>query len=150
VTPTDRIAQLEAELERARANERCLSRDLAIARDNLDAERAAHARTQAEAAAMRAASTTLLRALSDSEDNADEVLADAADGLNRALTGDAGRAIAERVTLLEAMYSAAHAAKGRFQVAHDSDGQGACYGAAQCRACRFISALAALDEKGAP
>jgi len=91
-----RIAALEAELA-----ERC--DQLRQWETALSDERAAHARTQAEAAALRAASTTLLRALSDSEDNADEVIADAADGLSRALTGNAGRAIAERVPRLEAL-----------------------------------------------
>jgi hypothetical protein len=61
---------------------------------------------------------------------------------------DAGRALASRVPLLEAMYEAAHAAKGRFQVAHDRDDKGTCGGVARCRGCKFMATLAALDEKG--
>jgi len=156
MTPTDRIAELKAELTEARAklkeahwrlndadsaledagfkviDERF---DQAIQRlySAFDAERAAHARTQAEAAALR----EWIRSCGHGCGSGNEYSHDVNCQGCKLLSGDTGRALAERVRRLEAV---AKAASDHSKCCGSED-------AAYARLIDTLGALAALDEK---
>jgi len=142
------IAQLEAELARVALERNAVRDELRLECDAREAEKRAHARTQAELqqvrkenvavceqydsaarsrnsllidnGALQAEAAALREAASDLLSHIVVYITPQAGGLfdmlckalNSAVTGDAGRAIAERVLLLEAVAKAARAAMG--------------------------------------
>jgi hypothetical protein len=167
-TDADRIAALEAEMAEARSKWSAEGLAHEIAKRERDAALAREQADQAEAAAMREALEEVRRrhrGLEHGEDchgnvhnngdcgcpndgsiHADRPCIDeecscclSLDTIATVLVGTAGRALAARVPLLEAVAKIGSAISLPC-ICHVTDGK--------CTGCRFLDALAALDEKG--
>lgn len=138
----DRIAALEAELARARLECNAVRDELRLECDAREAEKRAHARTQADAAAMRMAIEKWC-ASDNGFIDVDGFMRDM-NMLRAARDTDAGRAIAERVPLLEAV---AKAAQRFIERTAEIDDKHPAYGFV-VMGIPLAKALAALDDKG--
>ena len=140
MTPADSIAALEAELAEARRQyaerETAYWDDFRAAERELEAERAAHARMQAEAAAMRA---LLQEGIGDAPYESGWI------ARVSALLGssDAGRALADRVPLWRELQSSLKTCEEH----GDKCGGYGVWLKDHARARKAMHALAALDEK---